>query len=115
MEAEEFLKKRFAELANRADAEGRFAFTGFLGIGELASFYEAQKQFPHIPYTLEGGTETVERVMVRFGSPESLGYEEAFPIAFLKIAPRMEKYAETLSHRDNLGAIMNLWIEREKV
>lgn len=115
MEAEEFLKKRFAELANRADAEGRFAFTGFLGIGELASFYEAQKQFPHIPYTLEGGTETAERVMVRFGSPESLGYEEAFPIAFLKIAPRMEKYAETLSHRDYLGAIMNLGIEREKV
>ncbi|MBO4484954.1 MAG: hypothetical protein J5738_06160 [Lachnospiraceae bacterium] len=115
MEAEEFLKKRFTELANRSDSENRFAFTGFLGIGELASFYEAQKQFPHVPYTMEGGTETAERVMVRFGSPETLGYEEAFPISFLKIAPRMEKYAEALTHRDFLGAVMSLGIEREKV
>ena len=115
MEAEEFLKKRFEELANRADSENRYTFTGFLGLGELASFYEAERNFPHVKYTMEGGTEIAERVMVRFGNPEALGYEEPFPIAFLKIAPRMEKYAETLSHRDYLGAIMNLGIEREKV
>ncbi len=51
--------------------------------------------------------------MIQFGSYETLGYEEEFPITLIKISPLIEKYAESLSHRDYLGALMNLGIKRE--
>jgi len=115
MEADELLKKRFAELADRCYKENRYTFTGFLGIGELALFYSMTRSLPPVPYTLYGGTESAERLMLRFGDAETLGYEEPFPIAFLEVKPLMQKYADDLSHRDILGAVMNLGIVREMV
>ena len=115
MESDEFLKKRFAELADRCYKENRYTFTGFLGIGELASFYSMTRSLPPVSYTLYGGTESAERLMLRFGDAETLGYEEPFPIAYLEVKPLMQKYADDLSHRDILGAVMNLGIVREMV
>lgn len=54
-----------------------------------------------------------ERQIVRFGSFETLGYEEDFPITTLLIEPLIDKFSDNLSHRDYLGAIMNLGIKRE--
>ena len=115
MDTDEFFKKRFEELANRCYRENRYTHTGFLGIGELASFYETERTLPRIPYTLYGGTEAAERVILRFGSEEMLGYTEDFPIACIEVKPLMAKFADDLSHRDVLGAIMSLGIEREVV
>ena len=53
--------------------------------------------------------------MIRFGDPEELGYELPFPIVTLLISPVSPKFAERLSHRDFLGALMNLGIERSKL
>ncbi len=50
--------------------------------------------------------------MLRFGSPEEFGYEEAYPISCIYAKPIQLKFAEALSHRDFLGALMNLGIER---
>ena len=50
--------------------------------------------------------------MLRFGDPEQLGYEEPFPISCLLIAPLQEKFGEALTHRDYLGSLMHLGIER---
>lgn len=115
MDTDTFLRKRFEELANRCDRENRYTFTGFLGIGELASFYETEKNLPKVPYDFYGGTENAERVILRFGNCETLGYEEAYPIAFIEMKPLMAKFADELSHRDILGAVMSLGIEREVV
>ncbi|MBO7650354.1 MAG: hypothetical protein J6S79_06395 [Lachnospiraceae bacterium] len=115
MESDEFLKKRFAELADRCYKENRYTFTGFLGIGELASFYSMTRSLPPVSYTFYGGTESAERLMLRFGDAETFGYEEPFPIAYLEVKPLMQKYADDLSHRDILGAVMNLGIVREMV
>ena len=38
-----------------------------------------------------------------------------FPNSLIKVEPLSQKYAEKLSHRDFLGAIMNLGIERDTV
>lgn len=53
--------------------------------------------------------------MARFGSPEELGYEEPFPVEVLKISPLLEKFADNFTHRDFLGAVMNLGIDRSTV
>ena len=49
---------------------------------------------------------------MRFGSEAELGYEEPFAVTCIHIAPLMEKFADDFSHRDFLGALMNLGIER---
>lgn len=113
MDTEELLKKRFAELAEKCYQKNQFTFTGFLGLADAACFYEMERELSYVPYTVWGGYEEAERVMIRFGSGEMLGYEEAFPIACLKISPLSEKFADALTHRDYLGALMNLGIERE--
>ncbi len=108
----ELLKKRFAELARRADNGGYFTFTDFLGLLEQSAFNEIRRTLP-TEYTVFGGFEGAERVMIRFGSEAEIGYAAPFPIRTILIKPRSEKFAEPLSHRDFLGALMNLGIERE--
>ena len=111
----ELLKKRLAELAEKSYRNNHYVFTNFLNMAEMNAFYEMRKEISYIPYTVFGGTENCERLMIRFGSEELFGYEEPFPICCILAEPLMEKFADTFSHRDFLGAIMNLGIEREVV
>ncbi len=108
----ELLKKRFAELARRADGGGYFTFTDFLGLLEQSAFNEIKRTLP-TEFVAFGGFDGAERIMLRFGSEEEIGYSAPFPIKTILIRPRSEKFAEQLSHRDFLGALMNLGIERE--
>lgn len=110
---DEQLKKRFIELANRSYSQNRYTFTNFLSLADMTVFYEACTEFAGIAYTVFGGEEDCERVMVRFGSEKDFGYTEDFPIVILEISPLMDKFSDDLSHRDFLGALMNLGIERE--
>ena len=109
----ELLKRRFVELARRAYNSGIFTFTDFLGLAEQAAFAEVSREIFGIEYVKFGGAEGAERVMIRFGSESDLGYSMPFPISLIKVEPLSQKYAEKLSHRDFLGAIMNLGIERD--
>ena len=109
----DLLKRRFVELARRSDHSGIFTFTDFLGLAEQAAFAEVSREIFGIAYTKFGGAEGAERVMIRFGSEDDLGYSQPYPISLIKCAPLSQKYAERLTHRDFLGAIMNLGIERD--
>lgn len=112
MESEELFRKRCLELAQKCYQKNQYTFTGFLGLSELSDFYRMEKELSYVPYTVWGGSELCERAMVRFGSKEMLGYEEEFPIVCLLVKPLAAKFADALSHRDFLGALMNLGIER---
>ena len=109
----ELLKRRFIELGRKSYEGGIFLFTDFLGLSEQSAFDECRPQLRGIKYTVFGGAEGAERVMIRFGDPEELCYELPFPITTLRIAPANQKFADKLTHRDFLGAILNLGIERE--
>lgn len=111
-QSEEQIKKRFAELAEKSDRNSQYLFTDFLSLAEQDLLYQAMKAFPKESYSVFGGVNGAERVMARFGSAESFGYEQDFPIVCIVIRPLLEKFAENLSHRDYLGALMNLGIER---
>lgn len=109
---DELLKKRFAELAKRSYQNNMYTFTGFLNVNEQALFYEMERELVFAAPTLFGGTDNCERKMLRFGSEEFFGYEEEFPICCVIVRPLMKKFADDLSHRDFLGSLMNLGIER---
>ena len=97
----------------RSQRGGIYTFTDFLGLSELSAFEEIKPSLRGISYTLSGGHAGCERQMIRFGSPEDLGYTEDFPIVIIKAAPVSEKFADKLTHRDILGALMNQGLERE--
>lgn len=105
--------KRFLELAQRAWNQGGYAFTNFLDLAALTCFYQIVPSLPPIPYALYGGAEGCERKVLRLGDEGFCGYEQPFPIACLKIVPANPRFAEPLTHRDYLGALMALGIERE--
>ncbi len=112
MEQDELLlKKRFAELAARADASGRYAYTPFLSLAEQDVLRRAEKELP-IGFELYGGAEGCERVMARFGSEAAFGYDEPYPIKLIAAVPKGARFADKLTHRDILGSLMALGIER---
>lgn len=113
MNEKELLQKRFTELSQKAYNSGIFLFSDFLGLSEQSIFYEMEPKLRPNGYTVFGGADGCERVMVRFGSEESAGYSSPFPITILKAAPVSQKFADKLTHRDILGALMNLGTKRE--
>lgn len=96
----------------RVYERGRYAFSDFFGLSELSDALNDIKSFGSIPFEVWGGAENAERVVMRIGDPESLGYDEAYPISFIRISPKSQKFADDLSHRDFLGALVNLGIDR---
>lgn len=110
---DEQLKKRFLELFTRADRQGVYVFTHFLALADQNTLQECLPSLPRVPYTLFGGTEGCERLMLRIGNEDLCGYDQAFPIVCIRIAFSSARFAEALTHRDYLGALMSLGIERE--
>lgn len=106
------LKNRFRDLADRSYSQSIYTFTGFLGLGELDVFYRMEQELRYAGVTLNGGCEAADRRIIRFGEEDRLGYEVPFPIVCIHIKPLMVRFADELSHRDFLGALMNLGIER---
>lgn len=109
----ELLKKRFAELARRADGRGCLLYSGFLSLNEQSALASVARTLP-APYSLYGGADGCERRMARFGYAEG-DDTEGYPIDIIEIAPKSEKFASDLTHRDFLGALMHTGVEREKI
>lgn len=114
MENEELLKKRIQELAKQADRRGLVTFTDFLNLNEQNILHQTLQKFSWIHGETFGGYEGAERQIAAF-IPDTL-YDPAwtYPIACVRITPLNIRFAEPLSHRDILGALMNLGIERDK-
>lgn len=108
-----FFIDHMRDLSKRSEDKCIFTFSNFLNMEELGELKANKNSL--VSYSLFGGTEGTERQMVRFGSEEELYYSEDFPIDCIKIEPQNKKFAEALSHRDYLGSLMNLSIEREHI
>lgn len=110
MNEQELCKKRLIDLSRQADQKGIVLFSKFLNLNEQNIFHIASKEF-YSSAQLFGGYDGAERQLVAF-IPDALCYNWDYPIVCLKIIPQYPKFAEKLSHRDLLGALMNLGIER---
>ena len=108
------LQKRLIELSKTAYQRDIVTYSDFLNLNELNILHTTPKQDLYSRYETYGGYEFSERQMVAF-LPDALCYEKRYPICALKIEPLQKKFSEQLSHRDYLGAILNLGIERCKL
>ena len=107
----EFTLRRLAELSARA-ADGYYTYSDFLTLAEQSAL--ARLRLP-TRYLLFGGSEDCERRIAAFGHPDDLGYPPEWPIRALSCAPRSQKFAEELTHRDLLGAVLSLGVDRSRV
>ena len=115
MQKEELmLQKRLIELSRIAYQRGIVTYSDFLNLNELNILHTTPKHELDSCYETYGGYEYSERQMVAF-LPDALCYEYLYPISTLKIAPLQKKFSEKLSHRDYLGTILGLGIDRCKV
>lgn len=113
--------RQIEELAKSAYYKTIACYSDFLNLNEQSIFHRMKKELPPVAYSLYGGCDDAERRILCFhgdydGSGELNGsdFKEAYPIACLEISPSNSRFAESLSHRDYLGAILNLGIDRSK-
>lgn len=115
MDQNSVFKKHLMDLANQSYRQNMYTYTGFLSLAEQNEFHLLEKELSFAGYRLFGGGEGCERVMAEFGSEKDFGYAGVFPIRILAVEPNAEKFAEELGHRDYLGAILNLGIDRSLI
>ena len=105
------LQKRLIELSNLSYKRDIVTFSDFLNLNELNILHTTPKDLFPSRYETYGGYEPAERQMVAF-LPDALYYDYQYPISVLRISPANRKFAEELTHRDFLGGILHLGIER---
>ena len=103
---------RMHELADRAFREGRYFFSDFLSESECLELNAERAQFAYAGFDLFGGAEGCARQIARFGC---CGCNGDFPVSCLKITPKSRKFAQPYTHRDLLGALLSLGIERSAI
>ncbi len=92
------------------------AFTDFMDRAKCVRFAERLRGIRELNVALFGGTEDCERQMMGFSLVEDPLLAEDFPIKILKIRRKSRKFGQTdLSHRDYLGSILGLGIDRGKL
>ena len=112
-EEETYIGKRFIDLSKQANRKGVVTFSDFLTINEQL-ILQHNKEKLESEYQMSGGYEYAERQMVAF-IPDALFYEWDYPMKCVRIRPAYPKFAEALTHRDVLGALMSLGIDRSKI
>lgn len=113
MNEQDLCKKRLVDLSRQAEQKGIVMFSDFLNLNEQNIYHSSVGEL-YTNARLFGGYDNAERQMVAF-IPDALCYEWNYPIVCLKVTPQYPKFAEKLSHRDLLGALMNLGIERNRI
>jgi RNA-binding protein YlmH len=114
-EKEELLfKKRLLDLARTAYNKNLNTYTDFLTLNEVSIFHSIKPELPNINCELFGGFDSAERKILCFCGDSSVKAFSGY-IACLKIIPLNKKYSDDFNHRDFLGSIMNLGIERGKI
>lgn len=120
---QQLLYKRFSDLCRMAYQRGIPMYSEFTDLPEYSLARQAVKdqyqdlsisQLPIISY---GGYEEAERRILCF-LPESdylMPAADDYPLCCIRIAPINKRFGERLSHRDYLGTIMGLGLERDQI
>jgi Uncharacterized conserved protein, contains S4-like domain len=126
MQKEELLlQKRLIELSNLAYQRNITTYSDFLNLNELNILQVSPKNLFPSGYETFGGYAYAERQMVSF-LPDAFSCTDRkndaashdtyhYPIQILKIRPLQKKFSDKLTHRDYLGAILNLGTRRNKI
>ena len=110
MNENEATLRHLLDLCRRSERTGNWQYSGFLSPVEQDELLRSPEAARYA-FILTGGYEAAERKILVAGDERDAGPAEP-PISVVAVTPKSMKYAEELSHRDYLGAIMNLGIDR---
>mgnify|MGYP001623029862 FL=1 len=117
------LEKRFAELSRTAYQRDIITYSDFLNLNEQNILHMLPKDRLYTRVVYFGGYEMAERQMaafipdalyLRYGKNEITPEETGYPFCAVKITPVNLRFAEKLTHRDYLGSVLNLGIDRSR-
>ena len=114
MNKEQLFEKRMIELSKNAYYRGILTFSDFLDLNELHMLHGLPLHQYGVKVETYGGHALAERQMAAF-IPDAFFFQPDYPLSCICLKPSAAKFAETLTHRDYLGAILNLGIERSKI
>ncbi len=123
-----FALGRLEDLSRECEEKNYLTHSVFFGFSEQSALLEElgkrnrQKDINGVPYLLFGGEEESERRCFVFlpsymSKEDFLQNESTSPevLACLHVYPKAEKFATPLTHRDYLGALLSLGIERNRI
>ena len=108
----EIIKRRLADLSEMSARRSTWEYSKFLTPAEQSELLKMKNLNSFI---LFGGYDGAERCIAVFGNEDYTGYEFVAPVAFVSVAPLNDKFSDNLSHRDFLGALMSLGINRDMI
>jgi RNA-binding protein YlmH len=111
MDDKNLITNKLFELANRAYDRNIKTNSNFLNLYEQSFYYKIEKKLSFISHTIYGGESDSERKVVFFNNEDN----DFSEIVCIKIKPKDIRYSDSLTHRDFLGAIMNLGINESFV
>ena len=131
MDNDKMLLGRIKDLARRANENNYITHTDFLSGSEQFDVFSmcardglitGENQIDGVSYLLYGGVDEPERAVICF-LPEYFDVEtfllqeraEESIISCILIEPVNKRFADELTHRDFLGSLMNLGIERNRI
>lgn len=117
------LEHRFIELSRIAFEREIVTYSDFLNLNDQNILHTLPKNRLYSRYVLFGGYDMAERQMaafipealsLRYGVSDITPKEIDYPFCAVKIEPKNKRFSEDLTHRDFLGSILNLGIDRSK-
>ena len=105
--------RHLLDLCRKSEKTGSWQYSGFLSLAEQDDFLRS-KESAGFSFLLAGGYENAERKILAAGNETEMGPPDP-PVSVIAVKPKSEKYAEELTHRDYLGAVLGLGIERSLV
>ena len=114
MDNAEQMNRHLLDLCRRSDRTLSWVYSGFLTPAEQEDFIRCPEA-ARFDWCFDGGYEAAERRLLAAGNADLIGCPPDPPVCVIAVAPVSEKFAENLSHRDYLGAILSLGIERSLI
>lgn len=107
---DQILIRHLIDLSRKTHYKHVKTFSEFLNLGEIHLFLSNIKDFKIVNYEIDGGYPEAERCCIGFFDEHSVNIPS--PVVCLKIQPMNQKFSDALTHRDVLGAVLHLGIER---
>ena len=109
---ERLMINRFKDLALWSASRGVPRYSAFLDMAQQDLLQQGRADFA-VPFWLYGGFDEAERVVAAFCEEEP--EKEAYPVAAVRVRAANMKFKGELTHRDYLGSLMGLGIERDRL
>ncbi len=120
---ERIIEGRLLDAANCCYNRGIPVCTDFLDLNKQTIFDSmvsvgthkgaSGSKLPPVSFFAAGGYDLAERKVIVFLPYEDFSYDDV-PYDIIKISPANPKFAEPLTHRDYLGAVIGLGVSRDK-